>query len=777
MSFYKPSNQAQGRTIDTASVPGAGGTAQNPYAKIDPLSHLRGLVDGGGAGSLNAGSGIRWDAVGTSRYEDDGLRALRGEANTEELINQEYIQKYSEAAAAFFNSLAQRRGGMYGEYRAVLEHFRYNKKTGALCQIRSAFVDTINRHPEFMVVIAKAGVPVFGQILIDMAKASQSGNLNESEYRKACQMASSMVLTMEFISWLTKSIEGREKAFSLTAEIKKMISDLERFKDAFTQACTTFGLSNPYAALVYEVSSPTRADNSMIVEAERALHGMTRFGTDAFMNVQPQQDAQPLLEQVFRTAQQASARYVPEDSHQHDNGFGAVEWETKEVDFGRITEENKKHYDYRRLFKWIGKDNWYFIPESDWKKVKHAFKRHPDQPEQEDTVLNGSFRAVLIDLDGQDEGWFSTVIRAEGLDMATGFTDPQKLLPLLEAVAGSTETQITAVSAEKLLGKTKNPSIPVAVVEKLEGIPVITVKDEVAEPTSGAILSAISSTNKVLTANIKGTNATSFNTCIWENFNCDSDADRQNLIDNLPFLFKDPPKKGEDDEPFDEKLSFFMRMKKMVNFFDTEVIDGELVDYIDSRLTLMVNEWLINSLGYSNNPEHHGWLAVESIFEDYSDLDNVFKETDEEAFRCFNMEGTPVNFLTENMKLFVAESARNKDDPKDTIVDKIQKGLRLVTERPIHFTIVNKRLPPSDIDQGNDPILIRRSKFPEFFHLVESGFEPSMGKGKEIKVVDKIIQFSQDDSMWLFSYSSLDINMATMRRVTTRRSLMFMALV
>lgn len=765
MSFYKPQNQ-QGRTIDTGSAPSAGGGQQNPYAKIDPLSHLRGLVDGGG-GMSNAGSGIRWDVVGNSRYEDEGLRALRGDVNTEDLINQEYIQKYSEAAAAFFQSLVQRRGGMYGEYKAILEHFRYNKRTGAQCHIRSAFVDTINRHPEFMVVIAKAGVPVFGQLLIDMAKASQSGNLNESEYRKASQMASTMVLTMELISWLCKSIEGREKAYALTDELKRMVKDVEQFKDAFTQACTTFGLSNPYAALVFEIPSPTRADNSMIMEAERALQGMTRFGGDSYVYSQPQQDPSPLIEQVFRTAQQASARFVPDNSNNQDNGFGQIDWETKPVDFSRITEDNKKHYDYRRLFQWIGKDDWHFIPESDWKKVKHAFKRHPDQPEQEDTVLNGSFRVVKINLD-TDDGWFSTVVRAEGLDMATGFTDPHKLLPLLEAVAGSTETQITSVPVEKLLNKDKNPSIPVAVCEKLEGIPVITLKDAITETSSGAIMAAIQSTNKVLTANIKGVNATSFNTCIWEYFNCDSAEDRDTLVKTLPFLFKDLE---------DSNLSFFMRLKKIVNFFDTEVIDDELVDYIDHRLTLTVNDWLINSLGYHNNPEHHNYLAVESIFEDYSELDNLFKETDEEAFRCFNAEGNPANYLTEQMKIFVSNSVHNKELAKDSLVDKVQKGLRLVTERPIHFTILNKRLPPSDIDQGNDPLVIRRSKFPEFFHLVESGFQPSMGKGKEIKVTDKIISFSQDDSMWLFSYSSLDINMATMRRVTTRRSLLMMALV
>lgn len=38
MSFYKPSNQTAGRTIDTAAAAGATGGGQNPYAKIDPLA-------------------------------------------------------------------------------------------------------------------------------------------------------------------------------------------------------------------------------------------------------------------------------------------------------------------------------------------------------------------------------------------------------------------------------------------------------------------------------------------------------------------------------------------------------------------------------------------------------------------------------------------------------------------------------------------------------------------------------------------------------------------
>lgn len=763
MSFYKPSNASGARTIDTSTAPNTNQPG-NPYAKADPLSHLRGLVDGGG-GAPGAGSGIRWDVLGSSRYEDDGLRALKGESDAEELINQEYIAKYAAAAADFFASLVHRRGGIYGEYRAVLEHFRHSKTLGSVCNIRSAFVDTINRHPEFIVYIAKAGVPVFGQILIDMAKMSSTGNLTEGEYRRATQMASSMVLTMEFISWLTKNAEGREKALNLTPEIKKIVSDLERFKDTFTHACTTFGLSNPYAGLVFESSAPVRSDSSMIMEAERALRGMTNFGGTAFQ-VDVEMDSRELFEQVFRTAQMAKERHSTAYHRPVDNSFDSVAWETQEVDFTRISEENKDNFDYRRLFKWI-KDDWHFIPESDWQKVKHAFKRHPDQPEQEDSVLNGSFRVVKINFD-TDDGWFSTIIRSEGLDMAAGFMDPKLLLPALEIAEDGYTSQITQVPVEEVMGKGKSPVIPTGVIEKLEGIPLITVKDKIEASASSAILAAAASTNKTLTANAKGTNATSFNTCIWEYFSCESEDDRKKLIKNLPFLFTDIE---------DTALSFFMRIKRTVNFFDSAEVGAEIGEYIDGRLTLLVNEWLISSLGYNNSPDHDGYLAVESIFEDYSELDDIFKETDEEAFRCFNAEGSPTNYLTEQMKLFVSESSHNKEAEEDSVVDKIQKGLRLVAERPIHLIVVNKRLPPSNMESGTLPLIIRRSKFPEFFHLFEEGFIPTMGDKKDIKVVDKIFQFDEDGSMWLFSYSSLDINVASMRRVTTRRSLMKMDLV
>ncbi len=765
-TFLKPSGHA--RTIETSSMGNTGiSNNGNPYTQIDPVQQLRSFMErsSGGLGNKGAGSGIRWDTLGSNLYEDEGFRALKGDQDVEEAINREFLVKYAAVAASFADSLVQRRGGFYAEFRAVLEHFQLSKTTGAICNIREAFVKTVNGHPEFIVHIASAGIPPITQILIDMAKQSPEGIPTPLEYRKATQMASTMVLTMEFISWLSKSREGREKALYLTPEIKKTVGDLEKFKDIFTHACTTIGVSNPYAGLVFEVNTVTRTDSSMIVEAERALKGMTDFGGTAFDST-PQEDVRALYEQVYRTAELAKENHVPH--HQNtDTGLHSVEWETKPVDYTRITESNKEKFDYRKLFKWL-KDDWYFIPESDWKKIKHVFKRHEDQPEQEDSVLYGTFRIVKINFDTND-GWFSTIIRAEGIDMASAFMDPKLLLPALEISENGYNTQVAQVPVEKVLGNDETMSIPTGVVEKLEGIPLITVKDEITAPTSKAVMAALSSTNKSLTSKVKGVNAVSFKTRIWEFFNCDSEADKNLLIKSLPFLFKDLE---------DNTLSFFMRIKKVVNFFDSGVMDDEIGKYIDNRLTLMVNDWLINSLGYHNSPDHHGYLAVESIFEDYSDLDNVFKESDEEAFRCFNGEGNPSNYLTEQMKLFVSQSPLNKINKSDSVVDKVQKKLRLVVDRPIYFVSVNKRLPPSKMEEDDGGVIvIRRSKFPEFFHMIDEGFLPTMGKGKEPKVIDKIFHFDEDDTMWLFSYSSLDINMASMRRVTTRKSLLLLDLV
>lgn len=768
--IYTPNNSSgsPGRTVDTSSMNQAGmGSAYGQHQ--DPLTALKGLLDGNNQGSPAGQAGISWERYGDSRYEDQAARDLRSDANPEYIQNQELIQKYAAAANDFFRMLCARRERFYIEYRNVLEDFKLSKTNRTPCAIRTEFVDKINLHPEMLYNIAKAATPVYAQLLIESCKANNFGEVQMPQYIAAIQNSIRMVLTMEMIAWLCKSPQGREKAFFLTPELKAMVGGVEKFKDAFTLACSNLNMTNPYAGLVYEVKLPIRADTSMVAEAELAFRNSNLYSADlsrpAGSGVQDMGDVWAMIE---RNAADARAR---RGEMQHvqmpmSDGFGSIDWETKKEDLSKINVENKEQFDYKRLFRYIGKDNYHVIPESDWNKVKGAFKRHPDQPEKEDAVLGGCFRVVMIDLD-RDNGWFSTVVRGEGLDMATVLTNPRLLLPKLEVLDGSDEVVVVSpIAVEDAIDKRhKNLQVKVETCEKLEGIPLITVKEQIKTVSSKKLLSAVTGTNDALTKDFKNVNATSFNTLIWETYTCETEQEKDRIIRELPFLFKNEK---------DCELPFYDRLRKLSAFIDMSVVDDGFVDFVSRELTTLVNDWLINALGYDNSADLNNHLSVDNILDDFIDLDDHFKESNEEAWRCFR-EYTPKSYLNEKMKLFTADTPH--EEKEDGIVQNVIGKLDIGLERPIHVTVINNRHSPVNLDnRSTEALLIRRSKFPEFFKLLEAGFDDTMGDKLEYRVTDKIINFSEDGSLWLFTSSALDVNVATLRRISTRRSLLFLAL-
>lgn len=753
-----------------SALPGIGGRANptNPYGlAVDPLAQMRAMVDQPNVQGGQAGGTIKWEQYGDARFEDQALRDLRNESNIENDVNQVYVQKYAAACSEFTQFLCARRGLYYDEFRNVLESFRNNLKTHMPCQIRNEFVDTVNRHPELIQGIARAAAPMYGQRLINIAKTKQTGEAERNDYIGAIHFSVRCVLTMEMISWLCKTPQGRQKAYSLTEEIKQMVGKLEVYKDAFGVACATFGVTNPYAGLVYDVQLPTRTDIQLIAESQTAFM-YNDYSHTPGVDSQNQTVGSDIYKMIQRNANKARsqsqepARYVEAEDE--------TRWDKFRSDFQNLTPRNKKDYDYRRFFHYIGKENHYMVPESDWKTIKHAFKRHADQPAQEETVLHGCFRVVIIDLE-HDDGWFSTVVRAEGLDMPTVLTNPNKLLPLLEGEEGGTNVIVKQLAVEEALGKkNKTLEIPLETCAKLEGIPVITVKELIATNSSKKLNAAVLTSNDQMTQNFKTVNATSFNTVIWETYTCDDPSEKTRLMDDLPFLFRDL--KEEAGRP----LTFFQKCHKLNNYFREALLSDELMTFIDNRLTIMVNEWLVSCLGYDNDPNSARHLSVSSIVRFYDDLDKALEEDGEDGFNLFNAPSGPENYLTEQMRIFTAEDKYDSVGGDQGMIQKAQKLQELIMERPIYFAVVNKRHGPIAESNG-EPLVIKRSKFPEYFDLVEKGFEPTMGVDKNIRVTDKVLQFSQDEHLWLFSYTAIDRNVATLRRVSRRQSLLFLSLI
>ncbi|CAG27175.1 hypothetical protein PPEV_gp081 [Pseudomonas phage EL] len=776
-NILRPSGQVNRGTVSidpNAPIPGASGTTmglgarQGMYNQMSPSMQLRGVLEHGLQGNSQGGGGgsIHWERYGNSLYEDAALREIRENANSEIDSNQLFLEKFSRAGVELIQQLGRRQGAFYNEYRETLENFRFVPKTPVKCPIRDEFVNNLNKYPETLRFISTASVPMFVQRLIVLGKQGSS-ELTTSDYMGSAVFAYRSVLTMEMISWLCKSPAGRQFTYRLTPEIQKMIANLEHFKDTFSLACNTLGCTNPYASLVYEVKTPTTTESHLIHEAQTAfLH--SNFGANNGVESQNDPTTEDIFEMVRKRAELAR-RDNQVYTRPEDPRFQPPEvqrWNKVRNDLENLTVKNKDEFDLTSYFHYIGKPKHYLIPETDWKRIKKVYKRHPEQSPQEESILPGCFRIVIIDLE-KDNGWFSTVVRSRTLDMVTALSSPEKLLPLLEATEDGNDVVVLPV--EKVVEDTKSLEITLETCEELEGIPVVTVSEGIVSATSKKLMAAVVTTNTALSKNMPGTNATSFSATIWDTFTCSDARDKVRLKNDLPFLFKDF-KEG------DHSLSYYHRMKAVKEYLDEGILDEELGEFIRTRLTATVNAWFVSSLGYERLPSSRNHLSVTDIVEDFDELDKILEEDHPEGYRRFNEPGGPGNYLTEQMKLFVPDGKYDGVESEEGgLIQEAQKKLELPLERRFHITVINKRNGPLP-DPSGEPLIIKRSRFPEYFDLIEKGFKGTMKETDNLDVIDKLIQFSGGDQLWLFSYSAVDKNVATLRVVSRRSPLVLLDL-
>lgn len=776
-------------TIDTSqmpnqgapSLPGMGQRAAMMGGQVDAASQLRMLVEGNMPGAGGAGQAIRWENYGDSRYEDPALREIREGASGDQDVERMFVDKFARAAVELLQQMITRRGPLYEEYRLTVENFRHNRTTGQKCEIRDTFINVLMSHPEMIRGIAHSAVPLFGQRCITIAKSNATGELGKREYFDSAIFAYRCVLTMEMLSWLSKTPQGRQYAFRLTPEINGMVANLDNMKEIVNQACATFNLTNPYGQLVWDVKPAQRTDTALIAEAQTAYLYQDYTRDQGVQHTAAQSASMDLNLMIRRNAELSrrnNGRYVS-PGETPVNALDQVErWDRVRNDIQNLTRDNMAEFELRRYFYPIGKPNHYFIPESDWKKIQHVFMAHEDQPYQEETVIRGSFRIVIIDLDDDSRGWFSTVVRAEGLDVQTVLTNPAKLLPFLEANEDKSEV-VSPLAIEDALKDRKKGSkdiaIPVEVCEPLVGIPLVTVKETIVSGSSKKLMAALSSTNARMTEKLKDVNATSFKAVLWDTFTLANPDDKIRLKNNLPFLFQDIQPDEKHFTVEDARKAYYYKVKKVAQVIEDGYLDDELAEFIQVRLTNIVNSWFVSCLGCDRNKNSNNHLSVTNILEDFDELDQYLEQNEPEGYQAFNMPAGEGNYLTESMKLFVFEDKYDstESDGEDGIFA-IQKDQELILERPMSVTMVNKRQGPFP-DANNEPVVIKRSKFPEYFELVEKGFDATMGDAN-INTTDKLIQFEGGEQLWVFNYSAFDRNTATLRVVDRRPPLVFLSL-
>ena len=756
-------------TMGTAPGMGAragmtGATTNAMGQAMDPMAMFRQMVEGSTAAM---GGGIKWESYGTNVY-DSGMQEILSSSGPDQDSMQYHAASVVQFNVIFMQHIISRSGKFYEVYRQTVESFRRNEQ-GNPCPVRDAFVTMFQRHQEFNRPVAIAAAPLFGWRLIHVRQETGREELTANQYLGAAEIAIRSVLLMEMVNWLMKTAEGNMHARQLPKDLASKMPNLENYKDVISSACAVFGLNNPYADLKFEIKAAVRADlqqNRYESGAEYLYGGGLGMHGQADMS-----DTRDLFHMIQKNARDYSGntwdRPVQQDPQET---FAQAEhnWNKIRNDLNNLTPKNKGEFQLARFFYNIGKPNHYLITETDWKKIQHAFVKHPEM-KKEETVMEHCFRIVIIDLDA-DSGWFSRIVRAEGLDMPTVLTDPTKLLPRLSDEGGDF-LQVETSAVEDVSGLKGDAALTISLetcqtLEEKDKIPVITLKDQLLFASSKDLESTLINVNQRVSQNFTKANAVSFNTKVWDTFACARPEDKIRLFQDLPFLFK--------DSDMSTRPTFFAAMRATLAYFRQNIIDRELMSFIDSRLTATINNFFINSGGYDSYPHEAHYLSVDSIVKDHEALDEHLERTDSIMFRLLNSNDSE-NYLLEELKIFTYNHPSQPADGELSAIEQIKYAQELILERPLMFTFINNRGGPIYQD-SNLPIQLKRSTFPEYFDLIEKAFDPTMGEDASFDTTDKLLCFTTSDNLWLWSYSAVDKNMATLRHVSRKQPLVLLAL-
>lgn len=712
----------------------------------------------------NPTGGFNWGNSNSSMYEDDVLRSLKVNNDQNPESMQYYVERVAGAMQLFIQQIFHRAGPLFEEYKRARENFRMTEM-GAVCELRNAFIDEVNKQHDFTRIVALCGAPFFGKNLIAVLQSSSQDQPSRQEYLNAVWVASRDVLFFEFINWLMKSPVGKQYALRIPQNITAKLANLENFKEAASAAFDVFGQTSPYSNLEFKRPESTRPDYAMLYgPASDYVHATGFDGpTQRTAPSDPHMHAET-MQMIHRHAAMRRGEYRPA-VNTVDNVMGGgtvVNWNNVRNDLNNLTVQNRDEFNLSRFFHHIGKPNHFFIPETDWRNIQHAYRKHAEMG-QEETVMPGCFRIVIIDFTG-DTGWFSTIVRKEGLTMANVLTDPMKLLPALEDPENFDTWKVKPVAVDKVAKDKLHIDVPTCV--KLEkDVPLIVVAEAIVSNSSKDLESTITTVNNRLTANFTKENATGISALAWDTYTCQTPEDKVRLFCDAPFLFK--------DSNITEGPTFFQACKALNAYFAQGIISSELCDFIDSRLTDTINNWLVNCGGYSPI-KGKGFLSVDSVVRDYRDLSDHLKEVDEQLFYFLHQSDKP-HTLIEELKIFTSVNRfRGKEGEELSAVDALKEEVELLVERPLYMNTINKRGGP--IYTAENPVIVmNRAKFPEYFKMVETGFEATMGATHAFDVTDKILRFSDTDNMWLFSYSAIDPNMATLRHISRSKPLCLLA--
>lgn len=722
----------------------------------------------------SGGGGFNWKNHGGGLEQNEVLAGMLENGGVSQDTIEYYIGKAEEPMTMFMVHMSRRSPTFfYRNYQKIKEQFTLDQETGAVCPLKKEFITDINKVPSFHTTIAVNGGVIFGFLLIEDMKKTGKEQWSESDFNNASEIACYQALFMEMLNWLFNTKKGVSFTHRLPKKLEMQLANLETIKDEFSKMWEMFDVPFPYAQLsfVNTVSTP--------VEYQRVFDP-DRYGE--YLGYVPQQhrdenvrnnDYESINRMVDRNvAERRGYNYQepPPKPAASQNYLNEVHmtWGTTRSDFENLTRENMRDFDLQRFFKPIGLPNHYFIPESDWRKIQKVYRRHPEM-KQEEGLLRDCYRVVVIDFTNND-GWFSHAVRAEGLDVARVFSNPELLLPKLEKPENDGDLYMVVAAPMSEVVENEKLEVNIERIKDLgDGIPAIVVDEQIIAQKTVALMQNVSLVTDRVTAKFKGRkSAAVFDDLVeWDVFTCSKPEDKTRLFLDAPYLFVDADLKPA------ERPSIIDAGKHLRRLFNEGIIDNELAGFINNRMTSIVNEWLVNVCGYNavDGKGGGGKLQIDNFVADIEDLVKEFQNSDDQAYGVLT-DGNAVNYLTHHLQLFHKQNPFGPPTEELGILERIKDDVDLYVVR--HFYLANLVGDKGPYhEEFNVPLYIKRSKFPELFRLMDIVVEEE-GKDPQEVYKDRLLRFADANHTWLFSYTMGDRNVATLRHVDTNKPLVLM---
>ena len=759
------------------------GGVQQPFqqqgaASLMPGSTIKNvLANGMSSAGQNTASGFNWKSHSGGLEQNEVLSGMLENSGTvgQDTIDY-FIGKAEDPMIKFMYYMARRETPVFWKnYLQVKERFIFDQQTGMECPLKKEFIADVNKLATFHQTVAMQGAVIFGYLLIEELRRSGKEQWSEQDIHNAVQLACYHVLFLELLNWLFNTKKGVSFCHRLPKQLETQLASLDTIKEQFAKMWDTFDAPFPYANLNFVNTISTPVEYARVYDPNNYGEFLGFVPQQARHETAQTQDMHGLQEMINRNAAayhgHSISHVAPAQQAAKSNSFNnevGMTWGTIRNDLQNLNRENMREFDVPRYFKPTGRENHYWMPESDWKHIQRVYRRHPDM-KQDEVLMNNCFRVIIIDLQA-DSGYFTKVVRSENYDVTRILTNPALLLPLLDKPENDEDLYMVVAAP---LSDVADPSTLEVAVEKVKelgkGIPAIVIDEPIIDTKSASIMANVNLITSRTTARFKETSAAVFyNLTEWDAYTCATKEDKTRLFLDAPYLFADAELKDS------ERPSFFAAASHLKRLFNEQVIDINLCHFINGRLTNLCNEWLAHECGYNvvDGKGGGGKLQIENLAADIQDLHDELKKSDDQAYHVL-MDGTASNYLTERLKMFHKVNPYLTAPEDMGSLDKLKDEVDLYVVRSFYMAnIVGNKGPY--YEEANVPQYVKRSTFPEIFRLMEIVVEDEPAEGEEPQKEvyrDKLVRFADSNNVWLFSYTLGDRNVATLRHVDTQKEL------